>query len=299
MKRVLITGAGSYIGTSFENWIRSHCGEISTHAISVKGEDWKQGSFSGYDAVFHVAGLAHADTGKATEELKRLYYKINADLAIECAKKAKEDGARQFIFMSSMIVYGESGKIGKPKVITGNTPPAPANFYGDSKLKAEEGILKLDCEEFKVVILRPPMIYGKGSKGNYPMLSKMASKLPIFPKEKNERSMLYIGNLCKFVSLMVLKEERGIFFPQNTEYVCTSEMVKRIAETKGKKICLCSMFHPFLLLLGKAGGRIGSMVNKAFGNMTYEKSMSEYKEEYRIYDFRESVRLTESSGRED
>lgn len=293
MKRLLITGKDSYIGVSFENWVKENCGEILINTIDMRGEAWKKEYFGGYASVFHVAGLAHADVGKVTEEQKKFYYKINTDLAIECAAKAKNDGVKQFIFMSSMIVYGKSGKMGKQKMITGETPADPENFYGDSKLKAEEGLRKLETENFKVVILRPPMIYGRGSKGNYPLLAKMAVKLPFFPKEKNERSMLYIGNLCKFVSLMVLNEEKGTFFPQNADYVCTSDMVRVIAEAKGKRIYLWKIFHPFLLLMGYLGGKPGNLINKAFGNMTYDKGLSRYKEEYRIYGFEESVYLTE------
>lgn len=292
--RVLITGAGSYIGTSFEKWIQENCREIITSTIDMKDAEWRKAGFGCYDTVFHVAGLAHADVGKITEEQKQFYYKINTDLTLECAQKAKEEGVKQFIFMSSMIVYGESGKIGTSKMITSETPLSPANFYGDSKVRAEEGLRRLETDQFKVVILRPPMIYGKGSKGNYRLLAKIAGKCPIFPKENNERSMLYIGNLCKFISLMILNEERGVFFPQNAEYVKTCEMVRAIAEEKGKKIHLTGIFHPILLLIGKTNGRLGGMVNKAFGNITYEKRMSEYKEGYRLYDFRESVHLTES-----
>ncbi len=294
MKRVLITGAGSYIGTSFEKWIASHTSSVATETLDMKGEAWQDHDFHGYDSIFHVAGLAHADVGKVSEEQKRLYYKVNCDLAIACAKKAKADGVGQFIFMSSMIVYGESAGIGKQKIVTKDTPLAPANFYGDSKVKAEEGLRKLECDEFRVVILRPPMIYGKGSKGNYPLLAKMAVKLPLFPKEENQRSMLYIENLCKFVELMVVNEERGIFYPQNREYVRTSDLVAAIAREHGKRIHLTKAFHPMLVLLGKMGGKFGALADKAFGNMVYEKEISEYREEYRVYGFRESVHLTES-----
>lgn len=293
MKKVLITGANSYIGTSFEKWVKENCGEISIDTQDMRGDAWKSHSFHGYDAVFHVAGIAHANVEKVSKEQKQMYYKVNSELTADCARKAKEEGVGQFIFMSSIIVYGESAGIGQTRVITKDTPLAPANFYGDSKVKAEEGLQKLADERFKVVILRPPMIYGKGSKGNYPMLAKMARKLPFFPDVRNEQSMLYVGNLCKFISLMVLKEENGIFFPQNREYVGTSEMVSHIARAHQEKIRLTKIFNPVLTLMGKAGGKPGRLVNKAFGNMVYEKSLSRYEEEYQIYDLAESVRLTE------
>lgn len=295
MKKVLITGAGSYIGTSFENWIKSNSDTIVTETIDMKGDTWRDKDFSGYDAIFHVAGIAHADVGKVTEEQKALYYRVNTDLTIACAQKAKDAGVAQFIFMSSIIVYGESAGVGKEFVIKRDTPLAPANFYGDSKVKAEEGLQKLADDSFKVVILRPPMIYGEGSKGNYPLLAKLAKKLPFFPEIENKRSMLYVGNLCKFISLMIQNQESGIFFPQNREYVQTSQMVKLIAEVHGKKICLVKVFNPFLRLLGVLGGKPAGLVNKAFGNMVYDQEMSEYREDYRVYGLEESIRLTETN----
>lgn len=294
MKKVLITGAGSYIGTSFERWIAENGSSIATETLDMKNKAWKEYDFHGYDAVFHVAGLAHADVGGVTEEQKKLYYAVNSDLAVECAQKAKVQGVRQFVFMSSIIVYGESAGIGGQKTITRDTPPAPANFYGDSKVRAEEGLRGLEDDSFKIVILRPPMIYGKGSKGNYPLLAKLAVRLPFFPVENNQRSMLYIGNLCRFIQLMIENEERGIFYPQNADYVRTADMVAAIAAEHGKKIRLTSVFHPVLLLLGKISGKPGAMVNKAFGSIVYEREMSEYREEYRVYGFEESVHLTES-----
>lgn len=294
MKKVLITGAGSYIGTAFEKWIASQDYSIETETLDMRGETWREHDFHGFDAVFHVAGMAHADVGKVTEEQKQLYYRVNCDLALECAGKAKKEGVSQFIYMSSIIVYGESAGIGRQKVITRDTLPAPANFYGDSKLKAEEGLKELEDDSFGVVILRPPMIYGKGSKGNYPLLAKMAVKLPFFPRENNQRSMLYIGNLCRFLQLIIQNGERGTFYPQNAEYVQTGNMVAAIALEHGKKVRLTRIFHPALLLLGKLGGKPGGLVNKAFGSMVYEQNMSEYREEYRMYGFEESIRLTES-----
>lgn len=295
MKKVLITGAGSYIGTTFEAWIKDNSESIVTETLDMKVPSWEKKDFCGYDAVFHVAGIAHADVGKVSEEQKALYYKVNTVLTVRCAEKAKAEGVGQFIFMSSIIVYGESAGIGKRRVITKETPLSPANFYGDSKVKAEEGLQKLAADNFKIVILRPPMIYGKGSKGNYPLLSRMANQLPFFPNIDNERSMLYIGNLCKFISLVIENEDRGVFFPQNEEYVRTSEMVRLIAQVHGKRIRLSKIFTPFLKCLSAVGGKPGGLVDKAFGSLVYAKEMSEYSEKYQVYGLEESIRLTEET----
>lgn len=288
MKRILITGAGSYIGTSFEKYISSFEG-YSVDTVDMIDGSWRNKDFSGYDTVFHVAGIAHSDTGKVTEERKQFYYKINTDLTVETAEKAKSDGVKQFIFMSSAIVYGDSAPIGKKKVITKNTPVSPSNFYGDSKVQAENGLHPLSSDSFKVVILRPPMIYGKGSKGNYPLLSKLARKMSVFPYVENERSMLYIGNLAQFIKLMIDNAEEGTFFPQNSEYTSTSQMVKAIGAAHGKKVRLIKGFTWALKLMSHMTG----LVNKAFGNLSYDMAMSDYQEEYRTYSLEESIKNTE------
>ena len=290
MKRILITGAGSYIGTSFDRYLKEkYPGQYEVDTVDMVDGSWRKKSFSGYDSVFHVAGIAHSDNGKISEEKAKLYYSVNTELTIETAKKAKQDSVKQFIFMSSAIVYGESAPIGKQKIITKDTPVSPANCYGDSKVQAENGIRPLNDDDFKAVILRPPMIYGKGSKGNYPTLSKFAQKLPVFPYVKSERSMLYIENLCEFVRLMVENEECGTFFPQNSEYSNTSEMVKMIAEAHGKGIHLIRGFTWALKLLSHFTG----VVNKAFGNLSYEMEMSNYNSDYRIASLAESIECTE------
>ncbi len=288
MKRILITGAGSYIGTTFENYIKNF-DEYTVDTVDMIDGSWRKKDFSGYDAVFHVAGLAHSDVGNVADEVKAKYYAVNTDLTIETAKKAKAEGVKQFIFMSSAIVYGDSAPIGKDKHITKDTPTSPANFYGDSKVQAENGIIPLADDNFKVVILRPPMIYGPNSKGNYPILSKFARKLPIFPYVKNQRSTLYVENLCEFVRLMIENNESGIFFPQNSEYSNTSEMVKLIARCHGKKIVMVKGFGFVLKILSKVTG----LVNKAFGNMSYDMEISEYKENYQKFTLFESIKETE------
>ena len=290
MKKVLITGAGSYIGTSFENYLKENFkNEYTVETIDMLDGAWRDKSFSGYDSVFHVAGIAHSDNGKISAEKEKLYRSVNTDLTVEVAKKAKLEGVKQFIFMSSAIVYGDSAKIGKEKRITEKTPVSPANCYGDSKVQAEIGISALRDDSFRVVILRPPMIYGKGSKGNFPTLEKIAKKLPVFPKVNNSRSMLYIGNLVEFVRLMVENNEDGIFWPQNSEYSNTTDVVAEIAKANGKKIIVVRGVSWAL----KALSCFLPLINKAFGSLTYSQDISCYKDDYQKYTLVESIKITE------
>ena len=285
MKRILITGKGSFIGSSFAKYLENYGDDYTVDTLDMLDPDWQSFDFSEYDSVFHVAGIAHSDGGRISKEKEALYYSVNTDLTVAVASKAKVDGAGQFIFMSSAIIYGKSGAIGKQKMITRDTAPAPENCYGDSKLKAEEGILALSDDSFKVVVLRPPMIYGKDCKGNFRTLEKIAATLPVFPMVENERSVLYVDNLSEFVRLMIENGEAGVFFPQNREYMNTSLAVKLLGEAQGRRVRLLRGFTLPLRALGLFVG----FVNKAFGNLTYDKNISEYKYEYRKKSFEESV----------
>lgn len=291
MKKILITGAHSYIGMSFENHLKQWPDRYQVDTVDMVGDAWREKSFSGYDAVYHVAGIAHSDYGKISQERAELYYRVNTHLAVETAQKAKADGVRQFIFMSSASVYGESAPIGKDKVITRSTPVSPVNSYGDSKVQAEKGIQPLQDDTFKVAILRPPMIYGKGCKGNYSTLTKLAKKLPVFPYVDNQRSMLYIENLVEFVRLVVDNEEQGVFWPQNNEYTNTSEMVKMIAQVHDKRVIMIRGLNWALKLTSHMTG----LVNKAFGSLCYDHEMSRYKQDYCITNLADSIRETEGA----
>jgi Nucleoside-diphosphate-sugar epimerases len=294
MKKVLITGANSYIGVSFEKYVEQHyADQLSIDTVDMVDGSWRQRVFSPYDIVYHVAGLAHADVGNVSDKNKAKYYKINTDLAIETAKKAKADGVKQFVFMSSAIIYGDSASYGIPKRITKETKPEPANFYGDSKWQADQGVRQLADDCFTVTVLRPPMIYGKGSKGNYQTLSKMAKKLPIFPDCDNERSMLYIENLCEFLAQVMIRGLGGIYWPQNAEYARTSEMVRIIAQISKHKIKVTKAWNWVVSIAAAIPGKTRGLANKAFGNLSYDQAMSTYDFKYQIVTLKESIKRTE------
>lgn len=279
MKNVLITGTNSFVGTSLKNWLEKYPAMYSVDEVSLRNDLWKQKSFSNYDVIVHTVGIAHI---RESRENANLYYVINRDLAVETAKKAKRDGVNHFVFLSSMSVYGiESGTIDK------NTVPNPASCYGLSKLQAEKLILQLKGNEFNIAIIRPPMIYGRGCKGNYTKLANLALKLPAFPDVKNKRSMIHIDNLCEFVRFLIDGRRSGLFFPQNKEYVCTSEMVKLIAEVHRKKIRLVKLFNP---ILRASNLRV---VTKVFGDLIYERASLDTPGDFCLHDFKSSILMTE------
>ena len=281
MKRILIFGENSYIGTHFLEYLKDDDNYI-IDTIDSKGTEWRKYDFSRYDVVYHVAGIAHVSSNPKMEEI---YYKINRDLPIEVAQKAKNENVKQFIFMSSMIIYGKDGEIGQKKNITATTDANPSDFYGKSKWEADVAIQNMKSNNFKPVVIRTPMVYGRNCKGNFPKLIKLAKYTFIFPNIENQRSMIYIENLCQFLKQIIDNECVGIFYPQNKEYVSTKDIIMQIAKITRKKIIFTKIFNPLLKLLSK---KI-SYINKIFGNKTYDKNTSrDY--QYCIVDFEESIR---------
>lgn len=292
MKRVLVTGANSFVGTNIEKWLLKEPDNFQVDTVDTMNDVWKQADFTKYDSVFHVAGIAHVDP---KPEMAPLYYKVNRDLAIEVAKHAKECGVKQFIYMSSRIVYRASKTL-KGNVTTPETQPEPNDFYGDSKLQAEKGLHELESPTFKVAILRPPMIYGSNSKGNFLRLGWLATKTPVFPAWHNKRSMLYIDNLAEFVKQIIIHEMGGTFFPQNKELTDTVEIVRYFAHKYNKKIWISRLFNPFVWV----GSIFLKQLPKMFSDSYYVPEMSKYDFDYQIVSLEDSLKgieITEANKR--
>lgn len=294
MKKILITGAGSYVGESVRRYILAKDSSYRIDAVDTMGDNWKKADYTKYDVVFHVAGIAHVN---ADPKMEPLYYKVNCNLTIEVAKHAKAAGVRQFIFMSSQIVFHESQSL-KAEVLTAETKPAPNGFYGNSKLQAENGLWNLvknqkenstrsqGGNQMKICILRPCMIYGPNAKGNFSRLAKLACKTPVFPEWHNKRSMLYIDNLAEFVKQAIERELEGTFYPQNRELADTVEIVRYFAKEAGHKIWITKLLNPFVWM----GSLVLQPINKMFATYYYNPKMSKMEFDYQLVSFEESLK---------
>ncbi|WP_106640323.1 NAD-dependent epimerase/dehydratase family protein [Allosphingosinicella vermicomposti] len=260
MTKILITGSKGYIGTSVAKWLSRHENAYDVDMISVRDGAWRDLKLGEYDAVLHAAAVVHTRKEKREE-----FYAINRDLTIELAKKAKLEGVKHYIFLSTMAVYGiEEGHISLGQI------PAPKTPYATSKYQAEIELRSIEGDNFAVSIIRPPMIYGPSCPGNYKKLSSIVRCTNIFPDIPNERSMLYIDNLCEFLRIVISEKMGGTLFPQNSQYVSTSELVSLIARASGRSIHLSRPLGRLLSPIVKMPGPL----RKAFGSLTYDWSMS-------------------------
>lgn len=279
--RVCISGAGSYIGIHIARHLLSDPERYQVTEIDVS-QPWQPEVFAGFDAVIHVAGIAHQ---KETDENRELYTTVNRDLTLAVAEAAKANGVKQFVFFSTMSVYGKNtGRI------DATMQPAPESAYGESKWEAEQGLSRIASEKFRVAVLRPPIIYGKGCRGNYPRLATLARKVPFFPKVDNQRSMLYIGTLCSFIQNLLESGEGGLYFPQNREYVNSTELVRAVAACHHKRMWTFSGLNWLLKRLESKSLLIG----KVFGSLTYDQSMSEAFRPAVELDFAATIQQTEA-----
>lgn len=285
MKKVLISGAHSYIGTSFQRWAeKRYPGEFNIDTLDVRESSWKTVSFRGYDAVLHVAGLVHQNE-KKIEEAE--YDRVNHLLTVEVAQKAKSEGVRHFVFMSTKGVYAPN-----TPMICKDTPPDPKKKYGRSKLAAERDLLTMANTVFCVSILRPPTVYGEGCRGNFQKLEKLSRKIHVFPDKDNERSMIYIYNLCEFLCLVLLSPpEERILLPQNREYAGTLRLMKAIWEARGETYRLSKVLSCLVGLLMRM-----NKLKTAFSDSCYDLAETGYYNgEYQVYSLKESIEQCETS----
>ena len=258
MKRILITGGHGYIAAALAAYLGRFPEQYAAELISVRDFRPDAVDFHGVDAIVHTAAIVHQ---KETSRTQQLYDAVNRDLTVALAKKAKREGVGQFLFFSTMSVYGmDTGTIRE------DTVPVPNTQYGRSKLAAERRIAPLSDEHFTVTILRPPVVFGPGAKGNPARLERLSKKMPFCPDFENRRSMVSIETLCGAVKALLDAPRAGVFFPQEPEPVATCDLIERAMREQGRTPKRSTLLNPAIRLF-RACTRVGK---KAFGDLVYE-----------------------------
>ena len=256
--RILITGAHGYIATALAAYLGRFPERYDVRLISVRDFQPDAVDFCGVDAIVHTAAIVHQ---KETKDSMPLYDAVNCDLTVALAKKAKREGVGQFVFFSTMSVYGmDTG------TIRCDTVPAPDTQYARSKLMAERRIAPLSDNTFTVTILRPPVVFGPGAKGNPARLERLAKRLPFCPDFENRRSMVSIETLCEAVKALLDAPRAGVFFPQEPAPIATCDLIERAMREQGRTPKRSKLLNPAIRLF-RACTRVGK---KAFGDLVYE-----------------------------
>ena len=282
MKRILVTGKSSFIAGRFFRYMQTRDAGYEVELVSVRGDGLKAIDFSGYDCVIHAAGIAHVGY---RDEMRDEYMRVNRDLTLDVARAAKAAGVKQFIFLSSIIIYGPAAKGGQTRVIDAATAPEPENAYGLSKLMAERGLQELSDGDFRVAVLRLPMVYGTGSRGHYALLEKYARYLPVFPRMCGRRSAIYVDNLAEYLYRTVESGAAGTFFPRDPEPVTTPGLLREIRAAAGRRTWITKIFDPAVRMAGTIGP-----VRRIFGGLEYAPELSPEIADMKMYSLSEAVR---------
>lgn len=282
--KILIIGKNSYIGNHIDEWLSKRGHQVMQ--LDVLADEWKTFDYSQYDAIVHVAGIVHQPNCQDWE----LYKRVNTDMPITIATVAKKAGVKQYVFISTMGVYGV-GKRLTPNIVDEKTPLAPEGMYGKSKLMAEEGLHELQDDTFKVAFVRPPSVYGKGCRGGYITgFVSITRRLPVIPRayEGVRQSFIYIDNLCECVRLVIENHLYGAFCPQDDEVPNANRLIEVICEGIGKKYRASLMLGWCMRLVGFI-----PLVKKAYGGIEYSRSLSEISGyNYVVVPFEEGMRRT-------
>ncbi len=276
---ILIVGKNSFIARGVGAWFAGKDPAPQVDCISVREDSWKCRDLSGYDAVIFAAALVHRPDVTDWAE----YERINVQLPLEFATYAKAQGVKQFVFFSTVSVYQAERTLPRGTVIDENTPLEPLSLYGKSKLMAENRLQTLMDDHFRVSIVRPTYVYGKGCRGRHIDVQKwLARMLPVLPDAFGDvkMGMVYIDNLAELVWLIVHSQCSGIYHAQDAAPMSTCEILQTMAPAK-KTIRCRWLLQPFVRI---------SMVKRLFGGSAYSEELAQGTlGEYRVVSMAEGI----------
>jgi UDP-glucose 4-epimerase len=233
-KTILVTGASGFVGTAF---LKRYANAFNIKPVCLIQTKVEELDFTGVDAVLHLAALVHQMKPVPNSE----YFRINTELTQKVAERARQCGVKHFVFYSTVKVFGVDGLLWDHKtVFTPESECHPSDAYGQSKLAAEAILQKLNTPDFQVAVVRPPLIYGEGVKGNLEALMKLINLSPVLPLGyfRNRRTMVALTNLLAETAEILQTGATGVFIPTDENPISTGELVQELARAMGKKVLL-------------------------------------------------------------
>ncbi|MGL5122737.1 MAG: NAD-dependent epimerase/dehydratase family protein [Fusobacteriaceae bacterium] len=261
-KNLLITGASGFIGSNF---IKKYESEYNIISASLKSKKPEEIDFTNVDTVLHLAALVHQMKGAPEEK----YYEVNTELTRRLGVKAKASGVKHFVFYSTVAVWGTHGYFDHNKIITLETPINPITPYSKSKYNAEKILNELKSDNFKITIIRPPMVYGENCPGNMKRLEKLVDLLPVLPfgNDENKRTIVHIEKLLEETNDLIKNEKEGIYIPRDEKDVSIKEILEYIFKEKNKRKILIKLPKIVVNILRRIKPRI---IDSLYGSLIFK-----------------------------
>ena len=220
MKHILLTGSSGFVGKRFVEYNQQN---YTIHSVSLRTTKVAEIDWKNYDAIVHLAGKAH-QMEKIDDQI---YFDVNYDLTKQLADRAKKEKVPHFVFVSTIKVWGDDYKNAHLEI---KTPCKPDDAYGKSKLQAENYLQEIQSPDFKIAIVRPPLVYGPGVKGNMIRFMKLANNpMPLpFGGIENKRTMVFLDNLVELINTIVDQQAAGVFLAGDKTPLSTSSLIESI-----------------------------------------------------------------------
>ena len=287
MSKILITGITGFVGTALCKQLRQNdhmlSGTTRTADLGAGPErvplyhipeigpdtDWSQ-ALSGAEIVIHLAARVHVMKDRAADPLAE-FRRVNTDGTLRLAEQAAAAGVKRFIFLSTTKV---SGELSQHSGFSETDPAQPKDAYGVSKWEAEQALLEIsETTSMEIVILRPPLVYGPGVKGNFLTLLKAVDRGTILPfgAIQNQRSFIYVGNLADVIISTTTHAEAAnqTFFVSDEGTVSTTSLIENIAASLNKKPRLINVPLGLLKFAGALTGKSGT-IQRLIGSLSVD-----------------------------
>ena len=266
LKTVLITGASGFVG---KRYVTFNSNKYNIKTVSLQRIEPESVDFYGVETIVHLAGKAHQ-----MEQIDAdIYFEVNHRLTKRFAEAALKAGIPHFIFISTVKVYGDEPESGYLDL---SSPTITNDPYGESKLKGEQALLKMESKDFTISIIRPPLVYGPGVKGNLIRLLELTQKnIPLpFKGINNKRSMVFLDNLIALINKVTDTKTSGIFIPGDKAPFSTSDLLAMMYKGMNRKPLWFKMPKLGIMLLDKLKPKL---VKRLFGSFVIDATETNQK----------------------